>query len=84
VIWALYLAVFVTDALIGFWAGRYFDARQAKRYGLALWYSGLLDLAIGVNAMGFVEAKWPMLIPSLLGGLLGTYWSMQRERMASE
>lgn len=73
------IAVFLSDACIGYWGGRYFDARQSRQRLRALWYSLLLDLAIGVNAMGFVTVGWWMLGPSVVGGLLGTYLSMRRE-----
>jgi hypothetical protein len=74
----LALAVFISDALIGILSGKYLDARQGKQKRAALGYAAMLDVAIGVNAMGFVEMKWVMLIPSVLGGLLGTYLSMRR------
>lgn len=71
-------AVFVSDAFIAYFSGRYLDARQAGQRRNALTFSALLDLAIGVNAMGFVTQQWVALIPSVLGGLLGTWYSLRR------
>lgn len=74
---ALGVAVFVSDACVGYLHGRYFDARQVGNLRSALWFAALLDVAIGLNLLGFVEAKAWMLLPSVLGGMLGTYWSMR-------
>ena len=74
----LAVAVFLSDATVGLVSGLYLDARQEKRGTAALGYSAILDLAIGINAMGFVELKWVMLIPSVLGGLVGTYLSLRK------
>lgn len=72
----IWLAVFLSDALIGYFSGRYFDARQQKRQHVLV-LSVCLDLCIGVNAMGFVTQGWWMLVPSVLGGLVGTYYSLK-------
>jgi len=44
-----------------------------------LWGAGL-DAAIGINAMGFVQQRWIMLAPSILGGALGTWVGWEQER----
>lgn len=76
--------VFVSDALIAYLGGIYFDARSAGKIKRALYLSALFDAAIGVNAMGFVELKWPMLVPSVLGGLLGTWLSLRADKASEQ
>lgn len=73
----LALVVFVSDALIGYLYGKHFDARQQHERKKVLAFNALLDLAIGVNAMGFVTQGWPMLIPSIAGSFVGTWWSLR-------
>lgn len=74
----IWLAVFVSDACIGYLSGKYFDARQARAMRKALGFSAGLDLCIGVNVIGFATQGAWMLVPSILGGLLGTWWSFRR------
>lgn len=73
----LWIAVFVSDALINFLGIRFYDARDRLDLRAAVAFGAALDIVIGVNAMGFVEAHWWMLVPSVLGGGTGTFLSMR-------
>jgi hypothetical protein len=76
----LWIAVFLSDALINFLGISFYDARERLDLRRALAFGAALDLVIGVNAMGFVEEKWWMLVPSVLGGATGTFLSMRRKK----
>lgn len=69
-------AVFVSDALIGYFNGRFWLAFQDRNLRRALFFGACLDLVIGVNVIGFTQSGW-MLIPSVLGGMAGIYWSLR-------
>lgn len=73
----LILLVFVCNAVMAYLGGAYYDARTEKNKAKALWLGGLFDLVIGIEAMGFVVEKWVMLIPAILGGLVGTWFSLR-------
>lgn len=69
-------AVFVSDALSAYLSGQFWKAFHARALKSALFWGGCLDLVIGVNIIGFKHADW-MVIPSVLGGLAGIYWTLR-------
>lgn len=75
--WWLVLAVFATDAVISFLGWARLDEWLCGRRSRVLALSLLLDLAIAVNTLGFIEVGWWMLVPSLLGSSVGTMLSFR-------
>lgn len=69
------IAVFITDAFISFTGWRTLDNWLTGRKMRVILFTILTDIAIGINIMGFVTMKWWMLIPSVLGSVLGTWLS---------
>lgn len=76
----LVAAVFLSDAAISWLSGLYLDARSAHNRLKAAALDALLATVIGVNAMGFVELHWIMLVPSAAGAAVGSWLSMSRPR----
>jgi hypothetical protein len=68
----LTLAVFASDAVITFLGWQELDAWLVGRRWRVIVVGAVLTAVIDVNAMGFVLAGWPMIIPSVLGGALGS------------
>lgn len=75
----LALAVFATDAVISYMGWQRLDSWLTGRRWRVLVWGAALDVAIGVNVIGFVEARWWMLIPSVLGSSLGTLAAFRSE-----
>lgn len=69
------LWVFLTDAFISFNAWQTLDNWLTGRKLRVIFFTICTDLAIGVNIMGFVTTGWWMLIPSILGSVVGTWLS---------
>lgn len=69
------LGVFLTDAFISFTSWRTLDNWLTGRKLRVILFTVFTDIAIGVNIMGFVTLKWWMLVPSVLGSVLGTWLS---------
>lgn len=70
-------AVAITDAVIAYFGWQRLDSWLTGRLARVLIFNALLDVAIAVNTMGFVQAGWSMLLPSLLGSTLGTIASFK-------
>jgi hypothetical protein len=66
------LAVFVTDFAISFMGWQRLDAWLTGNRLRCVAWNVALDLAIAVNTIGFIDGRWWMLVPSLLGSALGT------------
>lgn len=66
-LWGL---VFVSDALITWLAAKEQIALTRLSWSAVGW-DGLLTLAIGVNVIGFTQAGWLTIIPSVLGSMIG-------------
>jgi hypothetical protein len=65
-------AVFVTDAVISYMGWQRLDSwLTGRRWRVVIW-GAALDVAIAVNVMGFIVAHWTMLVPSVIGSMLGT------------
>jgi hypothetical protein len=69
--------VFVTDALVTFFGWQRMDGWLTGRKLHTVLWDAALTAAIGINTIGYVEAKWYMLAPSLLGSALGTLASFK-------
>ena len=68
----LAVAVFITDGVISYMGWQRLDSWLTGRRWRVLVWGAALDVAIGINVMGFIEAHWLMLIPSVLGSTIGT------------
>lgn len=76
----LFVLVFVSDALVTLLAAKEQLALQKLSWN-AVWWDGLLALAIAINVVGFVKAGFWMTIPSVLGsmvGMTGVIWHERR------
>jgi len=69
------IGVFFTDAFISYTSWRTLDNWLTGRKFRVIFFTICTDLAIGINIMGFVSSGWWMLIPSVLGSVLGTWLS---------
>lgn len=78
----LYILVFVSDALVTLLAAKEQLALQRLSYS-AVWWDGMLALAIAINVVGFTKAGIGMTIPSVLGSMLGMLGVIWRERRNS-
>lgn len=72
------VAVFVTDALITYMGWQSLDSWLTGRRMRTLAWNVGADIAIAINTMGFIEAKWWMLVPSILGSMVGTLASFSK------
>lgn len=75
----LAILVFISDALVTVLAAKEQLALQRFKWS-AVWWDGLLSLAIAINVLGFVKAGWLMTIPSVLGSMSGMALVIARER----
>lgn len=69
------IGVFITDAFISFNSWQTLDNWLTGRKLRVVFFTVLTDIAIGINIMGFVTLRWWMLLPSVLGSVLGTWLS---------
>lgn len=69
--------VFVVDALAALLAGWYLDARQQRQRVRAVRIGGLIALVGGINLLSFISAGWWMLVPSVLGSMVGDWLSFE-------
>jgi len=74
--------VFSSDALVTFLAAKEQLALQKLQWSAVFW-DGLLALAIAVNIVGFTKAGWLMVIPSVLGSITGMTFVIIHERRDS-
>jgi len=75
----LFILVFVSDAFVTLLAAKEQLALQRASWS-AVWWDGLLALAIALNVVGFVRAGVWMTIPSVLGSMVGMAWVIWAER----
>lgn len=71
--------VFLSDLSVAYTSAKVFQAIAAKRFWPALRWNFALDLAIGINMIGFSHYSWLMLAPSCVGGALGLALAMKQD-----
>ena len=69
------LGVFLTDIFISFNSWQTLDNWLTGRKLRVLLFTVITDIAIGINVMGFVTMRWWMLVPSVIGSAIGTWFS---------
>lgn len=77
-LWLIAL-VFVSDALVTLLAAKEQLALQRLSWTAITW-DGMLSLAIAINVVGFTKAGWLMVLPSVLGSMVGMTGVIWHER----
>ena len=67
------LGIFVLDGLITFLNVKERDQWLAGSIGKTVLLDGFTALAIGVSICVFVQFTWIMIVPSVIGSMLGRY-----------
>jgi hypothetical protein len=78
----LHILVFLANMGITLFSTRHQMAVNDRKLGGALFWGGLLDFAISLDAMGMVVQKWEMVPWILAGGAVGTCIAMRDQLMA--
>lgn len=75
----LAFAVFATDVVSAYMAGKYIDARATRSRVQAVVWDGLLSSVVALNLVGFVKLGWLAVPLSVSASMLGTWLSFEAQ-----